>query len=305
MLEAPDAVTAVFAGVLDLFVGAVDFTVLLQPQRQRPVHDLHVAQQDQRARSRRAQRSHGDGVFLTEPQQFVEIGPAIRVLDDVDDGAVEPYLHEHYAARREVDRVVAQLGAGQPGDERRIGIEQAHIGEHDAGEQRPADLAHFDRAVYRAFDHGAGHAREHRAARSRADERVERAEETGEQSDQRPERDTQVAAHLERLSHGELDHDFLPERLGGSQGRVRGADLRDRAGRIARLVQQRAALGRITVVGGVDAHRPEGRVEADTDAGRHAHAAERDDFLAALPDLPGIDEYAEAHPRSPDRRRQP
>ena len=231
LLEAPDAVTAVFAGVLDLFVGAVDFTVLLQPQRQRPVHDLHVAQQDQRARSRGAQRSHGDGVFLTEPQQFVEIGPAIRVLDDVDDGAVEPHLHEHHAARREVDRVVPQLGAGQPGNERRIGIEQAHIGEHDACEQRPPDLADFDRAVYRAFDHGAGHACEQRAARARADERVERAEETGEQSDQRPERDTQRAAHLERLPDGELNDDLLPKGLLGPQRRVCRADLRESPGR--------------------------------------------------------------------------
>ena len=44
VLEAPDAVAPIFPGVLDLLVGARDLAVLLQPQRQRAVHDLHVPQ---------------------------------------------------------------------------------------------------------------------------------------------------------------------------------------------------------------------------------------------------------------------
>ena len=44
VLEAPDTVASIFTGELDLLVGARDLAVLLQPQRQRTVHDLHVPQ---------------------------------------------------------------------------------------------------------------------------------------------------------------------------------------------------------------------------------------------------------------------
>ena len=82
----------------------------------------------------------------------------------------EPHFHEDHAPSSEVDRVVAQLGARQPGDERRIGIEQPHVREHHAGEQRSAHLAHLDRAVDGAFDHRTGHAREQRVRPGRAED---------------------------------------------------------------------------------------------------------------------------------------
>src|SRR2546425_11318924 len=47
MLEPADTVAAVFAGILDLFVGAPPVAVLLQPQRQRAVLDLHVAEENE------------------------------------------------------------------------------------------------------------------------------------------------------------------------------------------------------------------------------------------------------------------
>ena len=106
--------------------------MLLQPQRERAVLDLDVAQQDERAGARRAQRLHRDGVLLAKPQQLVEVCLAVGVLHDIDDGPVEPHLHEHHAPRREVDRVVRELCPRQPRDERGVGIEQPHVGEDDA-----------------------------------------------------------------------------------------------------------------------------------------------------------------------------
>src|SRR6059036_1679758 len=72
-----------------------------------------------------------------------------------------------------------------------IGVEQPDVGQHDTRQQRPADLAHLDRSPDRVRDGGTGNPGEQRAAGMGADEGVERAEEAGEQADQRPERDAQ------------------------------------------------------------------------------------------------------------------
>ncbi len=206
-------------GSLLSFVRVRHLAVLLQPQRERAVLDLHVPQQDERARARGAQRLHPDGVLFAEAQQLVEVRLAVGVLHDVDDGPVEPHLHEHHAPRREVDRVVPELCPRQPRDERGVGIEQPHVGEDDARQQRSPDFTDVDGSGDHAFRGRARDLGEQRPARARADQRIEGAEQAGEEADQRPERDTQRAAnHLERLSHRELEDNFLPERLAGPQG---------------------------------------------------------------------------------------
>ena len=113
------------------------------------------------------------------------------MLDDVDDRTVEPDFHEDDAARHKIDGVVTELGMRQPGDKRGVRIPHAHVAEHDAGQQRAADFADLDRARHRTLHGRACDPGEQRAARLRADQRVQRTEETGQQSDERPERDTE------------------------------------------------------------------------------------------------------------------
>ena len=69
--------------------------------------------------------------------------------------------------------------------------------------------------------------------------------------------------------------------------------------------EQRATLGRIPIVGRVDAYRPERRRETDTRARCHPQSADRDYFFAALPDLARVHKNSEAHTRRQNRRRQP
>ena len=47
VLEAPHTVAPVLAGKLDLLVGVRHLAVFLQPQRQRAVDDLHIAEEDE------------------------------------------------------------------------------------------------------------------------------------------------------------------------------------------------------------------------------------------------------------------
>ena len=155
VLEATQPVAAVFAGILDLLIRARDLPVLLQAQRERPVVDLHVPQQNQGARTRGPKRPGLHRVLDVQLQQLGEIRRAARVLHDVDHRLIEMHLQEHDASGREVDEVVAELGARQPGDQRRIGIDEANIGEDDSREQRAADLTHRDRARDAMLD-GAG-----------------------------------------------------------------------------------------------------------------------------------------------------
>jgi len=65
---------------------------------------------------------------------------------------VECHLEQHHPTRDEIDRVVAQLYPRQRRDERGVGVEEFHVREDDAGNERAADVADLDRPGHGPLD---------------------------------------------------------------------------------------------------------------------------------------------------------
>src|SRR5438067_3627307 len=101
---------------------------------------------------------------------------------------------------------------------------------------------------------------------------------------------------LERLPHGDLDDDFLPEPFLRAQRRIGGVwkQLRNRLRRIVQE-QQWSPFRLVSVVGSVDPDWSERCGEPQAEAGRHANATRGHEFFPALPYLPGIAEQSEPH----------
>src|SRR2546422_10935557 len=133
--------------------------------------------------------------YTTLFRSLLDVQPPARVLHDVDHRLSQLELEQHHPPSREVERIVAHVGARQPGDERRVRIEQPHLGKRHAGEERAVDVSHLDRAREHASQRVLGHSRHQRPARAGAHERGQRAQEAGEQTNHGPKRDTEGAAH--------------------------------------------------------------------------------------------------------------
>ena len=122
MLEPPDPHPPVRPAALDLERRVARRHVpRLQPQRHGAVLDLHVPKQNQRRWPVRSR------VRAAQAEQLLEVEPTGLVLDDVDDRLAQRELEQHHAPRHEVERIVAELRPRQPGDERRVGVEQPHV----------------------------------------------------------------------------------------------------------------------------------------------------------------------------------
>jgi hypothetical protein len=165
----------------------------LEPQRHGAVLDPHVPEHDERGGAVRPR------VGPAQAQQLLHVQPPVAVLHHVDHGPLEREFEQRHAAGGEVQRVVARLHPWQPGDERAVGVEQPHLVEGDPGEHRTADAAHLDRAREDRGEGPLGDPGEQGAAGGGAAERGERAQEAGEQSRHRPQRDAEGAAdHVRR-----------------------------------------------------------------------------------------------------------
>ena len=122
VLEPPDPHPPVRPAALDLDRRIARRHVpRLQPQRHGAVLDLHVPKQNQR------RWPVGSRVRAAQAEQLLEVEPTGLVLDDVDDRLAQRELEQHHAPRHEVERIVAELRPRQPGDERRVGVEQPHV----------------------------------------------------------------------------------------------------------------------------------------------------------------------------------
>ena len=130
MLEAPHPQPPVRAAADDLERRIAGLGVArLQSQRHAAVRDAHVPEQDERRRPVLAR------VRPAQTQQLLDVQPPARVLHDVDHGPAQVELEQHRPPCREIERVVAHVGARQPGDQCRVGVEQPDLGEGEAGEQ--------------------------------------------------------------------------------------------------------------------------------------------------------------------------
>ncbi len=118
-----------------------------QPEHKSAVRDLYVPQQHERRWSVRP----GAGGVATEPQQLLQVQTTVAVLHDVYVGPVQHHLSQHDAARSEVKRVVADLGVGQPRDQRGIGIVELDLRQRHPGEQRATHLSQLDRPSHRSL----------------------------------------------------------------------------------------------------------------------------------------------------------
>ena len=136
----------------------------LEPQRDAAVADVDVAQQDERRWPMLAR------VRSTQPQELLDVQPPARVLYDVDHRAAQVELEQHHPPRREIERVVAHVRPGQPGDERGVCVEQANLREGETGEQGAPHVADLDRAREHLVQGPRRHAREQRASSVRAHE---------------------------------------------------------------------------------------------------------------------------------------
>src|SRR5213594_540423 len=190
MVEAEDPERAVPRRGVDL-MGRVGRRAGAQAQHHRTILDAHVAEQDQRRRAARPLRRVG----AAQAEQLLGVEPPARVLHDVEEGLAQGELEQHDAARRELERVVGELGAGEPGDERGVGVVQADVGEGQSGEQRATDVADLDRPGEHLPQRALGRPRHQVPSGARADQGGERPEEAGEQPDHPPQRDPERSPH--------------------------------------------------------------------------------------------------------------
>src|SRR2546430_704811 len=189
MLEAPHPQPAVRAAGGDLQRRITGFGVArLQSQRHTAVGDPDVPQQDERRRPVLAR------IRPAQAQQLLDVEAPARVLHDVDHGPAQVELEQHHPSRGEVERVVGHVGAGQPGNQRAVRVEQPYVRKRQAREQRAADVADLDRAREHLLQGAGRDAREQPPPRVRAHERGQRTQEGGERPREHPQRDPKRAA---------------------------------------------------------------------------------------------------------------